>query len=327
LVYTEEYIKEITDHNSIVKQLRELHCVTRFDNETKNEKEKIIIKCSTNDCNGFLDSSFKCSICEQPFCKHCHENNNSESEHVCNKGLVETIKLLKKDTKPCPKCYANIYKISGCNEMFCNQCATSFDWKSLVIIKGSHNPHLFEWLKTNAVENINVDFGQCGRGIDNNSVRYFVAIFKKYNFINIEYLRNFSHNVYYSANKFTEINTQNFNKDLRIKYIVGEINKEDFKMKLQRLNKKNEKYNDIRHILIAFQQIITDFFYKLAENLEKLDPEHEQYDAQDFYNEFLMSKDQIIEYTNSVFKDISDKYSCVEYAIDSNLHFVTSNKK
>jgi hypothetical protein len=28
--------------------------------------------------------------------------------------LVETAKLLAKDTKPCPKCHSNIFKISGC---------------------------------------------------------------------------------------------------------------------------------------------------------------------------------------------------------------------
>ena len=47
-----------------------------------------------------------------------------------------------KDSKPCPNCYIPIFKLSGCNQMFCTNCHVVFDWISLKIDKGPvHNQH------------------------------------------------------------------------------------------------------------------------------------------------------------------------------------------
>ena len=54
-------------------------------------------------------------------------------EHKCNEDDINTAKLLKKDTKYCPKCNFGITKISGCDVMFCTQCNTSFNWKTMEI--------------------------------------------------------------------------------------------------------------------------------------------------------------------------------------------------
>ena len=77
---------------------------------------RFVRSCPANDCRGFLSSQWKCGICELWTCPKCHELKGPERdcEHTCDPNSVETAKLLEKDTKPCPKCQSQIFKISGC---------------------------------------------------------------------------------------------------------------------------------------------------------------------------------------------------------------------
>ena len=72
--------------------------------------------CTVTDCRGFLSSSWKCGTCDTHVCKHCHvpKAGHNDPDHKCDENLVKTLKILKKDTKPCPSCKTGIYKINGC---------------------------------------------------------------------------------------------------------------------------------------------------------------------------------------------------------------------
>ena len=113
--------EEIKD---IDKQIYEL---MRFKREKEDQIHKrnvaiasshnrFIRSCPAEGCRGFLSSQWKCGICELWTCPDCHEvkGPERECEHTCDPNLVETAKLLAKDTKPGPKCHSNIFKISGC---------------------------------------------------------------------------------------------------------------------------------------------------------------------------------------------------------------------
>jgi len=103
--------------------------------------------CPVNECRGFLSTAWKCEVCETWVCKDCHEikNGKNDDEHKCNEDSVKSAELLMKETKPCPRCSARIYKIEGCNSMFCTSCKTCFSWKSGNISKSNSNPHFHEW--------------------------------------------------------------------------------------------------------------------------------------------------------------------------------------
>ena len=110
------------------------------------------MSCFTNGCRGYLFHlglpSMKCDLCKESYCSYCYEK--AETEHQCNIETRNTIALLKKDTKPCPKCKEMIYKISGCDQMFCTQCKTLFSWNTGQIETGfAHNPHYLEWRSKN----------------------------------------------------------------------------------------------------------------------------------------------------------------------------------
>jgi hypothetical protein len=104
--------------------------------------------CPSNDCRGRLSTAYKCGICSHWFCPDCHADKGEErhAEHECNKDDLETVKMIKETTRPCPKCNMGIYKTEGCDQMWCTQCHTCFSWRSGNILNGViHNPHYYEW--------------------------------------------------------------------------------------------------------------------------------------------------------------------------------------
>jgi len=107
-------------------------------------------KCGKDECKGFLDKGNKCGTCSSVFCKECNELLTEG--HECKQEDVETTKMLKKDTKPCPGCGTLIFKISGCNQMWCTGCKTAFDWKTgRIETNHIHNPHYYEFMRNNNI--------------------------------------------------------------------------------------------------------------------------------------------------------------------------------
>lgn len=105
-------------------------------------------KSSENDeCRGFVDSeTHMCVVCETKHCKRCLEELGAE--HECDENVVENVKALRSTCKACPKCFAPIQKIHGCNDMFCVACATAFCWRTMKIHEnGNSNPHYYQWLR------------------------------------------------------------------------------------------------------------------------------------------------------------------------------------
>ena len=105
-------------------------------------------KCPSTDCRGFITNDYTCGLCNTKVCPDCQEVINQSESHTCNPSTVETIKSISKETKPCPTCHAPIYKIDGCSQMWCVKCHTAFCWNTGNIEKQIHNPHYYEWMRS-----------------------------------------------------------------------------------------------------------------------------------------------------------------------------------
>lgn len=70
--------------------------------------------CPDESCRGFLSTQWKCGLCERFTCSECYVIKEIDIEHECKEEDKETAKLIKNDTKPCPKCATGIYKVEGC---------------------------------------------------------------------------------------------------------------------------------------------------------------------------------------------------------------------
>jgi len=115
----------------------------------KKVRREFLMRCPVDGCRGFLSTAYKCGICEKKTCSDCLEVL-TEEEHTCKSDAVETAKAIKSETRPCPKCGVRIYKIDGCDQMWCtiDGCGTAFSWDTGTIVVGRvHNPHYYEWLR------------------------------------------------------------------------------------------------------------------------------------------------------------------------------------
>lgn len=101
--------------------------------------------CPRPECNGMV-SRGKCGACQSKVCCKCRELK--ASVHECNEDIIKTLKAMESNVKPCPKCKIPIYKIDGCDQMFCVECKTAFSWrKGTIETRIIHNPHYFQWMR------------------------------------------------------------------------------------------------------------------------------------------------------------------------------------
>lgn len=120
----------------------------RRKSKTKDERKQFVMPCSYKDCNGMLSTQYKCGLCEKYTCKDCQEPK--AEEHKCNPDSVATAAAIKKETRPCPSCRSRIYKIEGCDQMWCTNCKTPFSWDTGKIVPAGqrlHNPHAIDYLR------------------------------------------------------------------------------------------------------------------------------------------------------------------------------------
>jgi len=133
-------------------------------------------------CRGFLSTQWKCNLCDMWTCKDCHEMKGltQDTPHECNPDNLASAKLIDADTRGCPKCGARVYKISGCNQMFCTACNDcAFDWVTGRVETVIHNPHYYEFqrqLNGGHVPRVVGDI-LCGREVDQATTNAMLSLF------------------------------------------------------------------------------------------------------------------------------------------------------
>lgn len=280
--------------------------------EEKKEKKTFIKPCPATDCRGFLSSQYKCGLCDTKCCPECHEILPKESkdqidnrkklendiknmlisedekkiqlqelkdkfDHKCDPNIVQTIKTLHKECRNCPKCGTFIYKISGCNMMFCTSCKTAFDWKTgEIATKNIHNPHYFEYLRQNGQEDDEIrrrfGGGNINEVITNLDCLNYEDVSQSLMQSNYnELFRMITHLERVDLHHYrNNLNDQNSNLDLRLNYLEKRISENDFKIKLQRRFKKSQFDTEMRQILEMYSTVIKETFTKF---IRDLDPE------------------------------------------------------
>ena len=239
------------------------------------EKVKITFKCPIDNCNGFLNSEYNCGICSKNICKYCMEE--FKESHECNEDKKKTVELLKKDTKPCPKCGQLINKIDGCNQMWCLKCHTTFNWRTGMIDNtNNHNPEYFRWMRENnqvILRNpLDIRNNECNYPTYNTLLQT-VRFYFQYNMVKNNRSFEDKQQVIILSNIFRlvrHIEAMNINnievlkerelEELRINFLINQITVDIFKRKIQIVSKKYEKMNKLFNVwnllLIQFREYI-----------------------------------------------------------------------
>lgn len=122
----------------------------RIDGEEASERQQFFMACPRTDCRGRVSSAYKCGLCDHWVCPDCHADKGVDrhAEHTCAEDDKKTVAMLRENTRPCPKCHTGIFKVSGCDQMWCVSCHTCFSWNSGRILTGNvHNPHYYEFMR------------------------------------------------------------------------------------------------------------------------------------------------------------------------------------
>lgn len=231
-------------------------------------------------CRGFISSEYKCGTCDIKVCKKCHMQKTDK--HVCKKEDIESAKMIMRDSKPCPKCKTAIFKISGCNQMFCTVCHTAFDWETLKVETGiMHNPHYYEWLASKKNNNpVNIEEVACGE-IPDPDLFTRMVIFKDMPRDVTTCMFNMYRNIAHIQNMFREIKVDRVkdNFDLRIQYLLNNFDDMVWATKLKNREKKRMKIKACRDLLDLYVTIISDFVRQmtLAQTVKEMDVVFQQY--------------------------------------------------
>ena len=244
---TEQWDNLINATEVYLAQLTHEMNVLRYDHVEDVTSRNFIKMCPNGECRGFIDDDFVCGICKKKFCEKCNEE--LDENHICNPETVATIKLINKDTKPCPKCATMIHKIDGCAQMWCTNCNTAFDWRTGNLVKGRiHNPHFFEFKKRSR-EHGDIPCG--GRPTihelnDENASNEIIDLLIVLHRIDNDIIHRYG-DIY-----------DDDNLHLRISYMLNSVSECEFKKELQKRDKQKSKNTDVRNIYELFTNSVSD---------------------------------------------------------------------
>lgn len=265
-------------------------------NGIENEKRQFVRACPYTDCKGFLSTAWKCGVCENWTCPTCHEGKGADkdAEHTCNPDNVATAELLARDSRNCPKCAAMIFKINGCDQMYCTQCHTAFSWRTGRVETGTiHNPHYYEYQRANGTLQRNPgdvpcggfpDWPQVSRLISRQSI-FWTSVANAH--------RSYTHCQWVLIPRYTT--TIEDNRDLRIKFMIGDIDEIEFKRKIQQREKARQRKTDIRQVLEMVMAVLVDLFQKFVQD----------HDVDDM----IVALDNLRVHVNNTFGVVSVRYS------------------
>jgi len=279
-----------------------------LDNLDHIEKKHFIKKCFNNNCRGYFNHKGICTLCNTIICMTCYEIK--EINHKCIDSNIETIELIKKETKPCPNCNISIYKIEGCNQMWCTQCKTAFHWKTGMILHHEiHNPHYYEYIFDNPIINLNII--ECR---DNELPNIYqinqlqIDFQKKRTILNIH--RMIQHIINEELPKFMIENENIFDYNLRdrILYLRNKISIDKYK---QLLILKENQVDKKKAFALLYQMLISTMsilFNELLSNSDVLS--------------FMEKYNNLLIYTNKQISQLCKRFNISHFYLNDTLNII-----
>lgn len=302
-------LQEVKDN--LKRQMREID-LTIYDisNATVDvpatERREFIQRCAHPGCDGFLTNNWRCRKCGLDTCRDCGAFKGAD--HVCKEEDKQSMKLIREDSRRCVKCGAWTYKIHGCNQMYCVApgCNTAWDWRTGREVTGTiHNPEYFRMRRELNLLGRDTNDVPCGGAPNlsevlqvwrNKSDEYYTVtgLVRLLQHINVEELP-----------RYPDRAVAQDNRDLRIKYYLGDVTKDQMKVTLQQREKRVNKHRDINLLLNMFVTTTSDLLRQTV-----VDPSSYARNCETIY--------RLIDYYNAELGKICQRYQCVGPSIYTN---------
>ncbi len=251
--------------------------------ESSNKNIKDFFPCPNNSCRGFIEPGVSnCSVCNSKVCRTCRELTSTTETHLCNLDTIQTLSMLRQDSRSCPKCAAVINRSSGCNHMFCTQCRTHFDWETGNILKQStngHYNHLESYARNLVTRNVDSESSdtttnqQRQQQDDCSQIRQIPAdtLLRKNSDIPEKILRVLYDDyeiIRFAADSFYDegsLNMQLSNTltNLRVSYLMNDIDEATWKSRVYSVNKSFEYRLHCSQVFQLYTQGIFQFQHRL----------------------------------------------------------------
>jgi len=181
--------------------------------------------------------------------------------------------------------------------MFCTACHTAFSWRTgQVVVTGTiHNPHYFEYLRQNGgVVPRNAGDLPCGGLCTGAALRYKLRVSSPLPPAAqerriMDFLRVANELVDHVMPRMAGPFTVNDHADLRLQYLLNEIDLDRWKRTLQQREKKRDKELAVRQVYEMFTAAVAEALRKLlGDSATVNDTEHELTAILSFANDSLM---------------------------------------
>lgn len=253
-----------------------VHCDSE-ERKKNPERRTFVAACPTEECRGFLSTHYKCGTCLKSFCSSCRELK--EEGHACNPDVVETLKVIAKESRACPGCGMAISRVSGCDQMYCTQCDVAFSYSTGLRVQGViHNPHYFERLRQmQAKETLN-GRGEIGEAVNFQARRHMEQACGAWPLVSsMDWLPQEEMAMITSLHQ-TGTNMEHYilpimarfnrryedNADLRVRYCLNDLDERRFKLAIERRERKREFDVDVMECLQLFVILAMEACYGIV---------------------------------------------------------------
>lgn len=308
--------------NTLKRKLHEINVtITHLQNNINppldQERRAFLHKCGDPDCRGFLSTAWKCNICEKYTCNECNalKGADRDAPHTCDENDRLSMQAMRSECRKCPGCAQFIYKIDGCDQMWCVSCHTAFSWRTGAVFNGAaiHNPHFYEFQRTRGHEARELGDIPCGGMPSYRELsRALQALDQLIEYVQVFQIHRIAlHVEHVELNRFNHAVTEQSNLNLRVKYMLNELTVDAFKSKIQQREKAAEKRRDITMILNMFVTLMSDFFRDMVHTKS--------------IGNTLFEMRELINYTNRSIINVSKRYDCsVPYILTHPMFRITS---
>lgn len=244
--------------------------------------------------------------------------------HKCKQEDVDSVKEIRQHSRACPSCKARIFRISGCDTMWCTRCNTGFNWRTGMVIKDArdlHNPHYIDFVRHNPGFQYSQQRGQSANGADeknavidnpcdrltietiqlpdaysvlrrisiDTSIRAIISAFQQ----QMLHVRDYARRKFMAGNQYDET-------EYALRYVTKRWDEKRWRIMVEhhdRFRQTNQEYVDV---IMTWLVVMNDLFATHLMSVHSI--------TADGAKRFIEQMRHISEYTNTTLKEMNTMY-------------------